>query len=151
MSDEDRLTLRRAESRPTLDLLHARLSTWKLQLLPKHPMCDAIGYALRPWEELDAFSKDCSAPIDNNLSERERKRTELNRKNSLFAGNESGYEIAALLAGLISTCRRHEIDPQRYLTQLITNLPDTPLSQLDHWLPDQRRAANPDSIPAGKV
>jgi len=40
---------------------------------------------------------------------------------------------------LTSTCRRHHIDPQRYLTQLLANLPDTPISQLEQWLPDQWR------------
>jgi hypothetical protein len=38
---------------------------------------------------------------------------------------------------LTSTSRRHAIDPQRYLTQLLINLPDTPVSRLERWLPDQ--------------
>jgi hypothetical protein len=45
------------------------------------------------------------------------------------------------------TCRRHGIDPQRYLTQLLTNLPATPISQLEQWLPDQWRRRNP--VPSG--
>jgi hypothetical protein len=36
-----------------------------------------------------------------------------------------------------STCRRHYIDPQLYLTQLLTNLPVLQASQLPQWLPDQ--------------
>jgi len=40
------------------------------------------------------------------------------------------------LASLTSTCRRHQIDPQLYLTQLLMNLPQTKLSELDAWLPD---------------
>jgi transposase len=48
---------------------------------------------------------------------------------------------AAILSSLTSTCRRHNIGLQRYLTQLLTNLPSTPISQLEQWLPDdwQRR------------
>ena len=65
------------------------------------------------------------------------KRIVLNRKNSLFVGNERGGRAAAILASLTSTCRRHEIDPQRYLTQLLVNLPSVPLRQLSDWLPDQ--------------
>ena len=34
-------------------------------------------------------------------------------------------------------CRKHGIDPRRDLTQLLTNPPATPISQLDQWLPDQ--------------
>lgn len=151
MNHQERLALRQAESRPLLDLLHERLSTWKLQLLPKHPMSDAIGYALRQWKELSVFAADGAVPIDNNVSESEMKRIVLNRKASLFVGNDRGGETAAILASFTSTCRRHEIDPQQYLTQLLTNLLDTPVSQLDQWLPDQWKAANPEPMPTGKV
>jgi transposase len=61
----------------------------------------------------------------------------LNRKNSLFVGNGRGGQTAAILSSLTSTCRRHGVDPQRYLTQLLTNLPTTPISRLSDWLPDQ--------------
>ena len=93
--------------------------------------------ALNQWDELNVFAADGAVPIDNNVSERQMKRIVLNRKNSLFVGNERGGHTAAILASLASTCRRHDIDPQHYLTQLLTNLPDTPMSQLHMWLPDQ--------------
>ena len=48
-----------------------------------------------------------------------------------------GGRTAAILASLTSTCRRHDIDPQLYLTQLLTNLPILHVSQLPQWLPDQ--------------
>jgi transposase len=65
------------------------------------------------------------------------KRVVLNRKNSLFVGNPRGGRTAAILASLTSTCRRHQLDPQLYLTQLLMNLPQAKLSELDAWLPDQ--------------
>jgi len=65
------------------------------------------------------------------------KRVVLNRKNSLFVGNPRGGRSAAILASLTSTCRRHEVDPQLYLTQLLMNLPAWPARDLDAWLPDQ--------------
>ena len=110
---------------------------WRDQLLPKHPMAEAVGYALNQWNELNVFTADGAVPIDNNISEREMKRIVLNRKNSLFVGNERGGATAAILSSLTSTCRRHGIDPQRYLTQLLTNLPATPISQLSDWMPDR--------------
>ena len=84
--------------------------------------------------------------MDNNVSEREMKRIVLNRKNSLFVGNPRGGRTAAILASLTSACRRHEIDPQLYFTQLLVNLPGLPSSQLVAWLPDrwkQRQSASP--------
>jgi hypothetical protein len=57
---------------------------------------------------------------------------------------DGGIEtMAAILSSLISICRRHNIDPQHYLTQLLTNLPATPISQLSDWLPDQWQRQNP--------
>ena len=65
------------------------------------------------------------------------KRVILNRKNSHFVGNVRGGRTAAILASLTSTCRRHDIDPQIYLMQLLTNLPLTPDGDLSVWLPDK--------------
>jgi hypothetical protein len=140
-SVEQRLGLRQEQSAPVLAELHEKLFDWKEQLLPKHPMAEAVNYALGHWEELNVFLSDGAVPIDNNVSEREMKRVVLNRKNSLFVGNERGGRTAAILASLTSTCRRHEIDPQLYLTQLLVNLPSARISELPAWLPDRWKAA----------
>ncbi|MGD0464639.1 MAG: transposase domain-containing protein [Tepidisphaeraceae bacterium] len=62
-----------------------------------------------------------------------------------YGGNERGGQPAAILSSLTSTCRRHNTDPQRYLTQLLTKLPATPISQISQWLPDEwkQRQAGP--------
>jgi len=136
-SVEERLELRQQQSSPLLAQLRERLLTWKEQLLPKHPMAEAVNYALSQWSELNVFCADGAVSIDNNVSEREMKRVVLNRKNSLFVGNPRGGRTAAILASLTSTCRRHNIDPQLYLTQLLTNLSQVRTSELSAWLPDQ--------------
>jgi transposase len=123
LSAAERLHLRLAQSAPVLARLHEKLLLWKEQLLPKHPMAEAVNYALGQWQELNVFCSDGAVAIDNNVSEREMKRVVLNRKNSLFVGNSRGGRTAAILASLTSTCRRHEVDPQLYLTQLLINLP----------------------------
>ena len=133
----NRLTLRQAQSAPLLAELRQKLRRWKEQLLPKHPMAEAVNYTLGQWTELNVFCSDGAVPIDNNASEREMKRVVLNRKNSLFVGNPRGGRTAAILASLTSTCRRHQVDPQLYLTQLLMNLPSWPVRDLDAWLPDQ--------------
>lgn len=140
-SVEERLQLRQQQSVPLLAELRQKLLRWKEQLLPKHPMAEAVNYTLSQWAELNVFCSDGAVPIDNNVSEREMKRIVLNRKNSLFVGNPRGGRTAAILASLTSTCRRHEIDPQLYLTQLLVNLPSWPARDLDAWLPDQWKQA----------
>lgn len=124
-----------------LTTLREKFLAWKEQLLLKRPMAEAINYALGQWRELNVFSTDGAIAIDNNISEREMKRVILNRKNSLFVGNAHGGRTAAILASLTSTCRRHSIDPQLYLTQLLVNLPTTPQRGLSAWLPDRWKLA----------
>jgi transposase len=133
--------LRQAQSTPVLAELRRKLLLWKEQLIPKHPMADAVNYTLNQWAELNVFCSDGAVPIDNNVSEREMKRVVLNRKNSLFVGNPRGGRTAAILASLTSTCRRHDVDPQLYFTQLLVNLPSWPASDIDAWLPDQWKQA----------
>lgn len=56
-------------------------------------------------------------------------------------GNARGGRTAAILASLTSTCRRHDIDPQLYLTQLLVNLPSLRIGDLPDWLPDRWKVA----------
>lgn len=136
MKPAERLALRQEKSAPIVAALRERLDRWKLELLPKHPMADAINYALNQWTAMTVFLGDAAVPLDNNISEREMKRVVINRKNSLFVGNERGGRTMAILSSMTSTCRRLGIDTQLYLTQLITNIPAIKQSQLDLWLPD---------------
>jgi transposase len=57
-SVDQRLALRQAESAPVLAQLREKLLGWKEQLLPKHPMADAINYVLNQWAELNVFCND---------------------------------------------------------------------------------------------
>ncbi len=134
---DERLRRRQAEAVPLLDTLHVLLVEQKAKLLPKHPLAEAIGYTLNQWSALTLFTTDPAVPLHNNLAEQQMKRIALLRKNALFAGSVRGGETAAILSSLTSTCRRHEINPQAYLTQLLANLPDTPISRVDDWLPDR--------------
>ena len=138
----ERLVLRQKQSVPLLAELHRKLLIWKEQLLPKHPMADAVNYTLSQWDALTVFTTDGAVPLDNNVSEREMKRIVLNRKNSLFVGNPRGGRTAAILASLTSSCRRHDMDPHLYFMQLLVNLPTWPASDLDAWLPDRWKQAH---------
>ncbi len=154
LAPSEHLALRQEKSVPVLAALHERLVAWKQDLLPKHPVAQAVGYVLNQWGPLTAFTADPAIRLDNNLAEQQMKRIAMGRKAFLFVGNQRGGQTAAILSSLTSSCRRHGIDPQRYLTQLLANLPTTPISQLEAWLPDvwkRRQAedkANASSTPA---
>jgi transposase len=64
---EERLQMRQQQSAPLLAQLRERLITWKEQLLPKHPMAEAVNYALSQWTELNVFCSDGAVSIDNNI------------------------------------------------------------------------------------
>ena len=136
MTPTERLALRQQRSAPIVAALYERMSRWQLQLIPKHPMQDAITYATNQWQAMNTFLTDAAVPLDNNASEREMKRVVINRKNSLFVGNERGGRTMAILSSMTSTCRRLGIDSQLYLTQLLTNIPIIKQQELDLWLPD---------------
>jgi Transposase IS66 family len=49
---------------PVLAQLRQKLLLWKEQLLPKHPMAEAVNYALSQWTELNIFCFDGAVAID---------------------------------------------------------------------------------------
>jgi hypothetical protein len=62
-SVEERLRFRQQQSAPLRAQLRERLLTWKEQLLPKHPMAEAVNYALSQWVELNVFCSDGAVSI----------------------------------------------------------------------------------------
>jgi transposase len=60
----------------------------------------------------------------------------LNRKNALFAGHDTGAENWACLASLIETCKLNGVDPQAYLTAVLTKLVNLwPGARIDELMP----------------
>ena len=74
--------------------------------------------------------------LDNNIVERSIRPLALTRKNSLFAGSDGGADHWAILASLIETAKLNDIDPQAYITSVITRIVDGhPQSQIDQLMP----------------
>jgi len=61
----------------------------------------------------------------------------LSRKNALFAGSDEGAENWAMLASLIESCKLHGVNPEAYLTDVLTKLvnnwPNSRLAELTPW------------------
>ncbi len=58
-----------------------------------------------------------------------------NRKNFLFAGNDTGGERAAAIYTLIETCRLNGVEPFAYLCDVLEKLPAWPHKRLSELLP----------------
>lgn len=64
----------------------------------------------------------------------------LGRANWTFAGSAAGAEASATMMSLIQTCLSLAINPEEYLTDVLTRLPGTPITQIDQFLPDRWKA-----------
>jgi len=85
-------------------------------------MAEAIRYTLSRWQGLCLFLDDGRVEIDNNVVERAIRPLALTRKNALFAGSDTGAEHWAVIASLIATCKLVDIEPYRYLADVITRI-----------------------------
>lgn len=136
--------MREQESKPLLATMKEWLDRQVLTALPKSSFGKAVNYSLNNWDELTNFLLDGELRADNNLAEQEMKRVTINRKNSLFFGSDQGGEDSEVLMSLISTCRRHGVEPWAYLRDVITVLTKNPNHDLDSLLPHNWQPLTPD-------
>ena len=88
------------------------------------------------WDGLTRFLDDGRIELDTNIVERGIRPIVLNRKNALFAGHDQGAENWACIASLIETCKLNGVDPQAYITDVLTKLVNLwPVSRLDELMP----------------
>ena len=85
-----------------------------------------------------AASSSTSNPVERSI-----RPIALNRKNALFAGSDEGAENWAVLATLIECCKLHGVNPNTYLTDVLTRLVNGHLaSRLGELTPWAWQAAN---------
>jgi len=131
-----RQTLRETHARPIIDALVAWCEQQQRQALPKSGLGEALTYTLNQIASLRRYLDDGQLAIDNNQCERSMRPIAIGRKNWLFTGSPAGGKAAAAMFSLISSAKRHHVEPLAYLTDLFTRLPATPISQLTQFLPD---------------
>lgn len=132
----DRLAARQAESKPLVIEMRVWFEAQLAKLPGRSPTAEAIRYALNHWDGLQRFLDDGRIELDSNSIERAMRPVCLSRKNSLFAGSDEGAESWARLASLIETCKLNKVNPQTYLTDLLTRLVNGwPQSRIDELMP----------------
>ena len=135
-SADDALTLREDKSLPILASLIAKANHEKGSHLPKSPMGKAIAYMENHWEALIAYATDGDVEIDNNIIERAIRPVALGRKNWLFSGSDTGAQTAALVISLVGTCKLCNVDPAKYLRNVLRILPNFKGEDYADLLPD---------------
>jgi transposase len=149
-SAAQRAAMRAWQSRPIYQRLHRLFLLLKnsKRYLPSTGMGKAIDYALSNWKELGIYLDDGCLEIDNNLVENAIRPTAIGKKNWLFIGEADAGEVSAILYTIVESCRRHGIDPQDYLRDVLSRLPSMTNWQIKEvtphaWALSQRAQSNP--------
>ena len=132
---ERRKSVRKTRAGPILEELKQRLIAVKAQIPKKLPLAQAIYYALVRWKALERYVEDGRIEIDNNPIERQIRPIAVGRKNYLFAGSDAGGDRAALMYSLINTAKLNGLDPEVYLTKVLTVIAEHPVNRVDELLP----------------
>ena len=132
-----RAAVRRAQAAPIMDRIKKALLLYKTRgrHLPRGAFGKALHYALGQWSAMEVYLTDGRIEIDNNLTENAIRPTALGKKNWLFIGDADAGETSATLYTVIENARRLGIDPEAYLTDLLTLLPTLKQNQLVHHTP----------------
>ncbi|MDW9476903.1 IS66 family transposase, partial [Sinorhizobium meliloti] len=143
---EDRIRGMPAAERQMLRQEHAGpilrdLKFWIEETLPtlpqKQKLAEAMRYALSRWAALSVYIDDGRVEIDNNIAERAMRPLGIGRKNWLFAGSDKGGERIADILTIIETAKQHGLNPEVYLTDVLTRIQDHPTDRLEELLPWQ--------------
>ena len=135
LDEENRLTMRRARSKPLLVEFKAWLLAQRVQLVKADVTARAMDYTLRRWDALLVHVDDARVPVDNNPVENVIRPIALGRKNWLFIGSEQAGERAAVLMSLIESAKLNGHDAWAYLKDVLTKLPTWPNSRIEELLP----------------
>jgi transposase len=134
---EDKIhKLRRAKSSPILPELIGMARAEKRLHTPRSLMGKALSYMENHWTALTAYVTDGGLEIDNNIIERAIRPVALGRKNWLFSGSDTGAQTAALIISLVGTCTLCNVDPAKYLRNLLRILPNYQGNDYADLLPD---------------
>jgi transposase len=134
-SPSERQEVRNARARPLLTSLHEWFKTTLAKISRKSETAAAIGYALARWPALMRYCDNGHIEIDNNAAERALRAVALGRKNYLFAGSDAGGERAAVIYSLLGSAKLNGIDPEAYLTSVLSRIADHPINRIEELLP----------------
>ena len=130
-----RAELRRVYAAPVFDDLERWLAMQLTTISGKSPLAGAIRYALTRMERLRPYLDYGILELDNNAAERGMRAVALGRKNYLFVGSEAGGKAAAIAYTLIETAKLNGVNPQAWLTDVLSRIADHKINRIDELLP----------------
>jgi hypothetical protein len=134
-SAEERLAVRRMSSRPLVESLEVYMRAQLDRLARGHDLAKAINYMLKRWAAFTLFLNDGRVCLSNNAAERGLRCIALGRKSWLFCGSDRDGERVAAMYSLIFTAKMNGVDPQTWLTDVLSRIAAHPAHRLDELLP----------------
>lgn len=140
LTSDQRYELRQQISLPILNALQPVLESTKEKVLPQSPLGKAVRYCLAEWGPLNSYLSDGRLEIDNNLIENAIRPSAVGKKNWLFIGHPDAGWRSAVIYSIVVSCQRRDIDPWKYLSDVLKRLPSLKQSELAallpaHWKP----------------
>lgn len=124
MDAGQRAELRQRLAYPILCAFEKWIVNYYPKTLPKGRMNNALSYTYSLFHRLSRYHLDGRYQIDNNLVENAIRPLALGRKNFLFCGNHDAAENAAIMYSLLGCCKASEVNPQQWLTDVLTRIPE---------------------------
>jgi len=134
-SAEQRRAVRRELSAPLVADLESWMREQRAKLSRGNEVAKAMEYMLKRWTAFTRFLGDGRICLSNNAAERALRGIALGRKSWLFAGSDRGGQRAAAMYSVIVTAKMNDVDPQAWLTDVLTRIAEHPAHRLDELLP----------------
>lgn len=113
------------------------------RFLPQSTLGKAVNYFLKEYTPLVGYLRDGRFEIDNNLVENDVRPLAVGRRRGLFIGHPDAGWRSAVIYTIIQSCRRYGINPQEYLTDVLSRLPDLTNHQVHPLLPSRWKPISP--------
>ena len=130
-----RVEIRQAKAAPIFDGLEIWLHDQLPTISGKSPLAMAIRYGLTRMKRLRPYLDHGFLELDNNTAERAMRSVAVGRKNYLFVGSQTGGRAAAIAYTLIETAKLNGVDPQGWLADTLSCIPDYKITRVDDLLP----------------
>jgi len=106
------------------------------RVLPQSTLGKAVRYLLNEYTALVGYLRD-GRFVENDV-----RPSAVGKRRWLFIGHPDAGWRSAVIYTIIQSCRRYGINPQEYLTDVLSRLPSMTTSQVRELLPDQWRKAH---------
>lgn len=107
------------------------------RLLPQSSLGKALKYFLNEYTAAVGYLREGRYCIDNNNVENDVRAPAIGRRRWLFVGHPDAGWRSATIYTIIQSCRRRGINPQEYLTDVLSRLPSMKHHQVKELLPSR--------------